>query len=134
MFLLRIQIDQKRQIAWFKTSHKALVLIPNINEVQIGALEHTQSTCATAIRPKSSGIQSICWCWLMQIFTRIDKTQKQQTKQLWDSIWCLHIFLSKDTWGKIVAFETGMSYIVKPYNLKTSLPFVKYVFSESLKL
>ena len=44
--LLRIQMYQKLQIAWFKRGHKALVLIPNINELQIGALEHTQSTHA----------------------------------------------------------------------------------------
>ena len=63
--LRRVQNYQKRQIAWFEPRHKALVLIPNINELQIGALEHIQSTCTTVIRPKSSGILSF---GAMQVF------------------------------------------------------------------
>ena len=55
---------------------EALVLIPNINELQIAAPEHTHtgSICATVIKPKSSGIQLVAfgtWLgWWLQMSTR----------------------------------------------------------------
>ena len=87
--LRRVQNYQKRQIAWFEPRHKALVLIPNINERSNWSSSRADTVylCGAVIRPKSSGIQSFAAGTYMpvahvQVSTRKDTKQKQQKKQL----------------------------------------------------